>query len=201
MKKRTVAILLAIVLVFGAAVGGTLAWLLDTTVPVTNTFTVGDVEITLDETWNTDADKDGKNDSWSAQLIPGKEYAKNPVVAVDGKETNVDVYLFVKFEEINSPKTYLAYQSTMVDEYGADANGWTKLTGVDGVNDVWYRVVAKDAQVKSWELLDGNKVTVLSTLEKEDMPEENLPALRYTAYAIQTEGSANAAEAWEKLNG
>ena len=82
MKKRTLALILALVLVFGAAVGGTIAYLTDTTDPVTNTFTVGKVDITLTETFNTDTDNDGTNDAWKAQLIPGTTYAKDPVVTV-----------------------------------------------------------------------------------------------------------------------
>ena len=48
MKKRTVALVLAIVLVFAVAVGGTVAYL-TSTANVKNTFTVGSVNIKLDE--------------------------------------------------------------------------------------------------------------------------------------------------------
>ena len=103
MKKKTLALLLALVLVFGAAVGGTIAYLTDTTDPVTNTFTVGKVDITLTETFNTDTNNDQKNDAWQAQLIPGTTYAKDPVVTVTNDSE--DCWLFVKFEEIGNPPT------------------------------------------------------------------------------------------------
>ena len=49
MKKTTVAIIVfGLVLCF--TVGGALAWLIDTTPSVTNTFTYGDIEIDLTET-------------------------------------------------------------------------------------------------------------------------------------------------------
>ena len=39
MKKKTLALLLALVLLAGGVIGGTLAWLTDKTDPVKNTFT------------------------------------------------------------------------------------------------------------------------------------------------------------------
>ena len=200
MKKRTVALLLAVVLVLGAAIGGTLAWLTAKTDPVVNTFTSGDVAITLTETWNTDTDNDEENDAWTAQLIPGKEYAKNPVVTVTRPDTNVDCYLFVKFEEIGSPATYLTYDSTLDDTN----SGWTKLTGVTGVNDVWYRIVEADDTDISWNLLAGDKVTVKSTVTKSDMQtlkaaNATLPSLKYTAYAAQKD-NLTVEQAWAAVS-
>lgn len=198
--KKKLALVLAVVMVFAVTVGATLAWLTDTTTEVKNTFTVGGIDITLTETWNTDTDSDKVNDSWSAQLIPGKEYAKDPVVAVDGTKTNVDCFLFVKFEEKNTPAEYLDYTSTLTV-----ANGWTELT-----SGVWYRIVKTTDTTKSWELLDGNKVTVKTDLTKEEMPATTAtPELVYTAYAIQTEGfaedldnvtSAEAQAAWAEVS-
>ena len=186
-KKALLALVCAAALVFGS-VFATYAYLTSTTDTVTNTFTVGNVGITLTETWNTDANKDGKPESWSAQLIPGKEYKKDPVVAVDRSKTSVDIYLFVKFEEKNNPSTYLDYTSTL-----------TAWTPVDGEDDVWYRVVGAEDTVLSWHLLEGDKVTVKSTLTKEGMPTET-PELKYTAYAIQKDGFNTAELAWAELN-
>lgn len=195
MKKKTLALLLAMVMVLGATIGVTLAWLTDKTDSVTNTFTVGDIKIELKETWNADSDEDNDviNDHWEAQLIPGKEYTKDPVVSVDETETNVDCYLFVKFEEENTPTTYLTYTSTLTA-----ANGWTL---VNNTTNVWYRVVKTDDNVKSWHLLDGDKVTVNTALTKEDMPAADAtPELVYTAYAIQKEGFATAELAWAEVS-
>lgn len=199
--KKKIALLLSVVMIFGVTVGATLAWLKDTTTEVKNTFTVGKIGITLTETWNTDTNKDGTKDSWYAQLIPGKVYTKDPVVRVDDTETNVDCYLFVKFEENNNPTTYLDYESTLNTE-----NGWTKLAGVDGVDNVWYREVKTTASKKEWNLLDEDKVTVKSTLEEGGMPKEGqLPELVYTAYAIQSssltdatgDGTVDVKDAWQ----
>lgn len=195
---------LALVLVVAvASVGGTIAWLTDKTDAVTNTFTVGDINIELKETLKPDGTEvtAGVTD-WSAKLIPGKEYSKNPVVSV--KAGSEDCYLFVKFEENNNPSSYLNYTSTLTSE-----NGWTKLEGVTDVNDVWYRVVKQSDTLRSWNLIADNKVTVKNNVVKSGtdgtdvvpMPSAGTtPELKYTAYAVQQEGSAAAVDAWAKLN-
>ena len=76
MKKKTVALLLALTLVVGVVAGGTIAWLVDKTGTVTNTFTVGDVNVELTETGiNNDGEK-------NFQLIPGTSYEKDPEVTI-----------------------------------------------------------------------------------------------------------------------
>ena len=66
MKKKTVALLLALTLVLGVVAGGTIAWLTDTTTPVKNTFTTSDITVNLEETKGTNI-TDGK----SFQMVPG----------------------------------------------------------------------------------------------------------------------------------
>ena len=203
---------LALVLVVAvASVGGTIAWLTDKTDAVTNTFTVGDINIKLYETLNPNGEPnaDGSNvTDWQAKLIPGSKYAKNPQVSVDaGSE---DCYLFVKFEEINSPSNYLDYRSTLTV-----ANGWTKLTGDSITDNIWYRVVKTSDETRSWYLLEGEtqnnegtniayvhgKVTVKDTVTKNTMPKaEDAPKLQYTAYAIQTANTGTPLEAWNKIS-
>ena len=202
---------LALVLVVAvASVGGTIAWLTDKTDAVTNTFTVGDINIKLYETLNPNGEPnaDGSNvTNWQAKLIPGSKYAKNPQVSVDaGSE---DCYLFVKFEEINTPSNYLDYTSTLTV-----ANGWTKLTGDSITDNIWYREVKTSDATRSWYLLEGEtlnnegtntayehgKVTVKGTVTKDTMPTAgNAPKLQYTAYAIQTANTGSVLEAWNKI--
>lgn len=189
--------LLALVLVLGCAVGGTIAWLTAETDTVTNTFTVGDINIDLTETFNTDTNNDGTNDAWQAKLIPGFNYTKDPEVSVAaGSE---DCYLFVKFEENNNPSTYLTYTSTLTA-----ANGWTQGDGTNIPANVWYRKVMASDTTRSWELLSGNTISVKESLTKDNMPATGAtPKLVYTAYAVQLYKSAgvefSAADAWAKL--
>ena len=50
--KKKIALLMAMVMLFGMTVAGTLAWLQAETDPVVNTFTVGNINITL-RYWNS----------------------------------------------------------------------------------------------------------------------------------------------------
>lgn len=90
-KRRSVSgrlfvLMLALVLVLGCAVGGTVAWLVAKTDPVVNTFTYGDINITLTETT-------GEN----YKIIPGVDIGKDPKVTV--KAGSEACWLFVKVEE------------------------------------------------------------------------------------------------------
>ena len=192
MKKKLTTVL-AIVLVVALSVAGTYAYLTSTTATIKNTFTVGNVNITLTETWNTDTNNDNEPDAWKMQLIPGTSAKKDPTVTVLGGSEKC--YLFVKFEEKNSPTTYLTYTSTLTD-----ANGWTKL---EGESNVWYRVVDKAATNTSFVLLQadnkGNMVTVKDNVTNDNMEEAAKAELVYTAYACQFEGMT-AAQAWAEVN-
>ena len=91
---------MAVVLLFGAVVGGTVAWLQAKSDEVVNTFTFGDITIKLDET-NTDGkDAEGNNSTEARDtanaydLIPGEVNTKDPkVTVVSGSEK---CYVFVK---------------------------------------------------------------------------------------------------------
>lgn len=190
MKKKLTTVL-AIVLVVALSVAGTYAYLTDKTDTIENTFTVGNVKIDLAETWNTDTNNDGKADAWQAQLIPGKEYTKDPVVTVKGGSEKC--YLFVKFEEKNSPTTYLTYTSNLTGD-----KGWTQGDDTNIPANVWYRVVDKSATDTTFNLLAGDNVTIKNTVTNDNMAEAAKAELVYTAYACQYEGMT-AAEAWAEV--
>lgn len=203
---------LCLVLVVALSVGGTLAWLTDNTETVTNTFTVGDINITLVEHEYDPEDTDAKLndtpvDGVSYKLIPGTTYFKDPTLTL--KAGSEKCYLFVKFEEINDPATYLEYDS-ILDKEG---NNWTQGKGDDADDadhiptNVWYRVmeaIPADGEDAEFELLAGNEVMVKGTIVKADpgtgevvMPADDAqPQLKYTAYAVQFDNVESAADAW-----
>nr|MDY5756504.1 hypothetical protein [Eubacteriales bacterium] len=91
MKKKGLALVLALTLLVVGVVAGTLAWLTAKSDVVTNTFTTSDINITLEET------EGGTNKEF--KMIPGWTIEKDPkVTVVAGSE---DCYLFVKVEELN----------------------------------------------------------------------------------------------------
>lgn len=179
MKKKTVALLLSLVLVFGVVAGGTLAWLIDKTDPVVNTFTYGNINITLTEST-------GNN----YKIIPGKDITKDPKVTV--KATSEACWLFV---EVKEEGTFVADKVTY-----SIADGWTKGDGTKIPANVYYREVSAVTADTDFSVLKDNKITVKDTLTKEDIKNITTnPTLTFTAYAVQKDGIADAATAWSKI--
>lgn len=182
---RAFVTLLALVLVFGCAVGGTFAWLTAKTDPVVNTFTYGDINIGLTETTGS-----------GYKIIPGVNIEKNPKVTVTaGSEA---CWLFVKVEEENWPTFTETDNSTAKIAYEI-APGWTKL---EGQNGVYYREVGAAEAETSFEVIKGNLITVSENLTKTEV--NNVvtvqPKLTFTAYAVQKDGVTSAAAAWAKVS-
>lgn len=192
MKKKAIVAVVALVLVLCCAMGGTLAWLVDSTTEVKNTFTYGDINIGLSE-----------SDDLDLKMIPGNSIKKDPVVTV--KEGSEACWLFVEVKESENFDTFMTY---------AIAEGWTFFNtaatgdGIDtATNDeyVIYREVdAATAKAgTSYQVLAGKDgyqdgyVTVndevtkgmLNALDKNAdgsaKPEKTYPTLTFTAYAVQ----------------
>ena len=185
MKRNTFALALAAVLLVGAAVGGTLAWLTDQTATIRNHFTIGNLDITLQETdgkTTLDADQETKVHSDYKMIPGGPAMAKDPSVVVKKLDNgaNVDAYL----------------------DYSIDTTQWTQ---VSGTTDVWYTTVAADevaAANKTIPVLTNNQVTVKGTVTRammEAVEAEGLD-LTFQAYAIQQTGFATAEDAWAEVS-
>ena len=180
--KRAVALIAMLVLALCIGIGGTYAWLTDNTPSITNTFTVGNIDIELAET------------KTNFKMVPGTEIEKDPKVTV--KANSEACWLFVKVEESTNLRSYIDYDI---------ASGWTELTGVDGVNGVYYRKVEASSSDQTFSVLDGDKVTVKNSVTKGMMdqlsatvsPAPVQPTLTFTAYAVQKSGfEDDVAGAW-----
>ena len=176
-SSKAFAAVLALVLVLGCALGGTVAWLVAESGPVTNTFTYGDININLEETTGS-----------SYKIIPGVDIAKDPKVTVEADSEAC--WLFVKVEETG---TFVDGKVTY-----SVADGWTALTGQPGV---YYREVGAVTADTDFYVLKDNVVKVSDTLTKEDIKDiPTGPTLTFTAYAVQKDGIADAATAWSKIS-
>ena len=161
-SSKAFAAVLALVLVLGCALGGTVAWLVAKSDPVVNTFTYGDININLEETTGS-----------SYKIIPGVEIAKDPKAQVKAGSENC--YLFVKVDEVG---TFVADKVTY-----SVADGWTALTGQPGV---YYREVGAVTADTSFDVLKGNEVIVSENLTKEDIKTITTnPTLTFTAYPLR----------------
>ncbi len=172
--------LLALVLVVGCAVGGTIAWLTATTDPVVNTFTYGKIKIELTETTGAEY-----------KIIPGVNISKDPKVTV--KADSEACWLFVKVAEEG---TFVANKVTY-----SIADGWTQGDGTVIPTNVCYREVNAVTADTDFYVLKDNMVTVSENLTKEDIKDltENHPQLIFTAYAVQKDGINTATDAWAKI--
>lgn len=179
-SSRTFIVMLALVLVIGCAVGGTVAWLVSSTNAVVNTFTYGAINITLSETT-------GEND----KIIPGKNISKDPKVTV--KKDSEACWLFV---EVKEEGTFVTNKVTY-----SIADGWTKGDGTKIPADVYYRAVDAVSADTEFAVLRDNKIYVSDELTKSDIQSiTTQPKLTFTAYAVQKDGINTADDAWAKVN-
>lgn len=185
MKKKSLALVLALAMIVVCVVGGTLAWLTATTPEVKNTFTAGDINITLAESENLDL-----------KMIPGYTIAKDPKVTV--KAGSEKCYLFVKVDKSANFDTFMTYEI---------ADGWTQGDGTNIPSNVYYRVVDASTADQEFGVLKDNQVTVSGDVTKtmlNGLTEATQPTLTFTAYACQYNSSNgthfDAADAWAKVN-
>lgn len=182
LSGKLVVAMLAVTLLIGCAIGGTVAWLTAKTDPVVNTFTYGNINIELTE--NKPANK-------QAKIIPGVDIEKDPKVTV--KANSEACWLFVKVKEEG---TFVANKVTY-----SIADGWTKGDGTNIPENVYYREVGAVTADTEYYVLKGNKVTVSNTLTKEDIKSITTnPTLTFTAYAVQKDAVQTAAAAWAIAN-
>lgn len=147
-KKHMPRVLLVVCLMLVVMVGsiaGTVAWLTATTTPVTNTFTVGDINITLAETTGT-----------SYKVVPGGSQSKDPKVTVTAGSEKCYVYVTVE--------NNLVIDSQPVATVNVTSN-WT-LVETQG-NKTLYRyntvvdasTTAQECAVFTTVSYDGEKIT------------------------------------------
>lgn len=180
----------ASVAAFGV-VGGTIAWLISQD-KVTNTFTYGDINVTLEET-DTGIDNDGDAGTNEYEMVPGNTIAKDPTITVEADSE--DCWLFAKLEKSDNFDTFMSYEI---------ADGWAPL---DGVTDVYYRIAKNSADDQSFAVLKDNAVTVKGAEVTKEMLNaldadgaKNYPTLTVYAYGVQydldIDAIDTAAEAW-----
>ena len=171
MKKKLMTVL-ALVLVIAMSVAGTYAYLTSTDT-VTNTFSVGNVTITLDEAkvtkYGVPVEGAARVNANEYMLIPGHTYTKDPTIHV--ADDSEDCWLFAKIE----------------NDLGTDATlampqGWTEI---DTTNHVW----AYNTKVSA-----GADVTVFTQFTfSENVTATQLPGYKgktivVTACAVQADG-------------
>jgi len=187
MKKATKLLLVAIslALIVGVAVGGTIAWLLDTTPEVVNTFTTTNIDITLTE------EEGGTNKEF--EMVPGNTIAKDPVVTViEGSEP---CYVFIEVVKSKNLDTYITY--TLDSKWKALGDAYPNIYYYEGVVDASEADQVLQILAGKTNYVDGY-VTVNNTVTNQLMDEAktNKPTLTFKAYACQEANVADPVTAW-----
>ena len=222
-RKKIIVALLAVVLLIGCGIGGTLAWLLDTTETVSNTFTVGNIWIDLYEhTRGTDGELTETETKKLSdyKIIPGTSEKKDPTVEVLAKSESC--WVFIQVQELNNVAA--------TDDTGAtthkyvtweiDSTVWTKLSENNGVvtyyatpstgaptsyttspTDKTYNVLSNET-VSYGDSLTKDMIDKLYTTDSEGnitVDTAKQPQLNFKAFAVQAGAGTDAATAWAQI--
>lgn len=218
-RFRVLTLVLAMVLIVGGVVSGTLAWLIAETTPVVNTFSYGDIDLELEETETDEkgnpVDKDGDGpDKTTAgnyyEMIPGKEYLKDPTVTV--LAGNEACWLFVKLEEKDGSNATYKFGDYLEYDVADDDNEWTALQeNGAALKGIYFRFVGEDTDNTEivYEILEGNTIKVKDTVDKAMLnaldkngqdTAATYPSLSITAYAVQYSGFEATDSSVEQMN-
>ena len=219
-KKAMLMTLCAIILVV-ATVFGTMAYLTSTD-EVNNTFTVGNVKITLDE---AKVDTNGSPVEGAARvkvndykLLPGHTYTKDPTIHVDA--ASEDCFIRAKVTLTNASE-WIAIATKYADNKaeniikGTDDNiWWVSQPAVDETaNTVTYTFVYKNeshtdelgkriwTSTDSKDLVLFNEIAIPGGLTNDELAAVGSSKITVVAEAIQADGFANADAAWKAFEG
>lgn len=205
MKKKNLITTVASVAMVGViAVGSTLAYLSANDGTLTNSFEFVQGNTTID-LWETNANKgetiNKVGTEWADEtgltyenVVAGQKLEKHVHATVT---TSVNSYVFVRLQNDTAKNgtDMLATSDMKVGE-----GNWIKLTGVEGVDNVYYQVynVATSGTEETKDFIVFDHVTVPAGLDIESA----VPALndiKISSAAIQTEGFENAAAAYDQV--
>lgn len=190
-SKKTLVILLAVTMMLAGAAGGTIAYLHSGAQEVKNTFTFGDISITLQET-DTGLDGDDDINTNQYQMNIGEAIAKDPTATV--LAGSVDCWLYVKVDESENFADFMEY---------AIADGWTLLNGED---NIYWRYVPSAAEDQSFQVLADDTVYMKESVTLADLAtltEDTYPTLTFVAGAVQYDAEnaaiSTAEAAWQTI--
>ncbi|MBO5347615.1 MAG: hypothetical protein J6A45_05735 [Lachnospiraceae bacterium] len=185
MKKRTIALLMAAVMIFGVVTGGTIAWLRADTNSVENTFTVGNINIELKEhdyikdTNSLDDTKEVESEE-DYEMVPGRSLPKDPFVRVVADSEKC--WVFVTVTKSDNFDTFMTFEMD-TNWTTVETNGSTAVYKYNAVVDASSKEqvlnILKDEKVVVKEEVTKTQLDVLTT--------DTYPTLTFKAYAVQNE--------------
>ena len=186
MKKKSIALLMAVVMLFGVVVGGTVAWLRAETGEVVNTFTVGNINIDLKEhdydpaKDSLDGDKEVTEEK-EYKMVPGATLPKDPFVRVVANSE--DCWIFVYITKSNNFDTFMQFE--------IDNNKWELVETNENTTVYRYKtIVSTETDVQTFDILKDNQVVVKTSVTKtqlDALTDATYPTLTFKAYAVQSD--------------
>ena len=211
--KKNKTYLAAVVLLLVFVVGGAIAYFTDTETK-TNTFTIGNVDITLTEpSWSTTDTNSNNVPDAAENLMPGQTVTKDPTI--NNVSTKNDAYVFAKVEVPCTTET------TPQELFTYTVNsGWTELTvtnelpvactsggtathvyyyGTNGTLTTLVKAVDSSTPTSTSTAVFSS-VTLRNTLTGNEGLTGNKNVV-VTGYGIQTEGFTNStpAQVWAQF--
>lgn len=187
MKKKilkSLALVFCALLLVVCSIVGTFAYL-TSKATVTNTFTIGNVKITMDEkdidNSTPDKDRDTVN---NFKLFPGQKYEKDPIIHVDADSEKC--WLFV---EITDELADIQADKTVKKQL--EENGWILMAGE---TNVYGREASNEG---GDDVTVFTELVILNSVTNEVLANYSGKTITVVAYAVQAEGFATAKAAWE----
>lgn len=224
--KKILAMACAMALSAAIAVGGTLAYLTSTTEVVTNTFTVGKVGITLDESKVeeygekylkevkegdkiTYAETENKDEAARVmgneyKLMPGHKYIKDPTVTVKAGSESSYIRMIVTISDLADVKAVLGNDflpQNFVEGWNNDkwaTTGQIIETNDTAVYEFWYHEPVSTVGATDDLALEPlfTHIKVPGTVDNDGLKALDEMEIQVVAHAIQADGFDNAEAAW-----
>ena len=222
MKARKILVsLAALALVAAISIGGTLAYL-TSQADVTNTFTVGNIKMTLTEK-DIDGAEDARTDEGNEyKLYPGQTYVKDPTATILKGSEKCYVRMLVEVENIGQLKAAIPGNTAangvfllenLVENW--HNNVWQYVNCTEGTKTVTVNGEQKKIETATYEfryVKDGGvvdamesaqtleplftNITVPGTVDNDHLAMLGAVKINVTAQAMQQEGFTTADAAW-----
>ena len=203
--RKAILLVLCVILLVVASVMGTLAYLTDDDA-VVNTFTVGNIQINLDESNEaTPGDPNDRTEVGNAydDIKPGQVYVKDPTVTVLADSENCYVRMLVTVEYAEAADAVLAkynYQTWFDFDDSWTAQSEVKTVKADGkiARTYEFRHNTVVADSKTDTKLDAlfTKITVPGAITNTELATLEGLTITVVAHAIQAAGFDTADLAW-----
>lgn len=215
MNKKSLILAISLMLIFVCTMGVTVAYLQDSTDPVTNVFVAADfADLGLSET-DPDVEYDSNDGTNDYLVVPGMDIEKDPKVTfkpLDGEDNLVDAYVFVKMDATGwttaDNKAFSKTIGSATDALTFSVDTYWTFLKADGDSYIYYREVPANTTIEDQSIIVGDKVTVSTAITETDLDgvSENLSvitdsSLVFKAYAIQQIGFNGAEAAWGEVYG